>query len=316
MESAIKESIQKLDLNFLDHLRGINKTITKRSDIIIPILLIAFFFFIYYTWYLGWILSIVISLIAMAISYNILHSLFIQTLEETFEKEYSTNVINKLLDDLDLKVNWTSKDKLTKSEINTSKLFFSIFTKIQMGRIINGSHNNQPFIFTQLEIKSRSQKRDTLIFNGFYYRFDLDFDEFFILDVVEDRSFGVDFFQKINPARPSLVKFENEIFEKKYAVYSNNTEFASSFLSQAFIEALLKLNDILETTIYFSIRMGSLHIAMPNKLEKLFQIDSNRDISEMAIDHINETYNINYIVTQIYPLFIAHLEDHLEVKSV
>jgi hypothetical protein len=316
MESAIKESIQKLDLNFLDHLRGINKTITKRSNIIISILLIAFFFFIYYTWYLGWIVSIVISLIVLGISYNILHSLFIQSHEEAYDKEYSTNVINKLLNDIDLKVNWTSKDKLTKSEINTCKLFPSTFTKIQMGRIINGSHNNQPYIFTQLEIKSRSQKRDTLIFNGFYYRFDLDFDfdEFLILDVVEDRSFGVDFFQKINLARPSLVKFENEIFEKKYAVYSNNTEFASSILSQAFIEALLKLNDILETTIYFSIRMGSLHIAMPNKLEKLFQIDSNRDISEMAFDHIKEIYNINNIVTQICPLFIAHLEDHLEVK--
>jgi len=314
MESAVKESIQKLDLNLLNHLRDINKTINKLSVTLFSILIISFFFFIYYTWYLGGIVSIVISLIAVAISHNILHSLFIQSHEETFEKVYSTNVINKLLDDLDLKINWISKDKLTKSEINTSKLFPSTFTKIKMGRILNGSHNNQPFIFTQLEIKSRSQKRDTHIFNGFYYRFDLNFDEFFILDVVEDRSFGVDFFQKINPARPSLMKFENEIFEKKYAVYSNNTELASSFLSSAFIEELLRLNNILETTIYFSIRMGSLHIAMPNKLEKLFQIDSNRDISEMAIDHINETYNINNIVTQICPLFIAHLEDHLEVK--
>ena len=316
MESAIRESIHKLDLKFLDYLRGFNKTINKLSGIIFSILIIAFFFFIYYTWYLGWLVSIVMSLIAIAISYNILHSLFIQSHEEVYEKEYSTNVINKILNDINLKVNWISKDKLTKSEINTSKLFPSTFTKIKMGRILNGSHNNQPFIFTQLEIKSRSQKRDTLIFNGFYYKFDLDFDEFFILDVVEDRSFGIDFFQKINLARPALIKFENEIFEKKYAVYSNNTKFASSFLSQAFIEALLKLNDMLETTIYFSIRMGSLHIAMPNKLEKLFQIDTSKDIVEMAIDHINETHNINYIVTQIYPLFFAHLEDHLEVNSI
>jgi hypothetical protein len=318
MKSAIMETIQKIDLNSLTHIRDKkNRIISLRSNMILIIGIIASAFLTYYTWYLGWFLSILITVVAFIIIILILFNFFINPHAEEFEKKYTDNAINKILEELEFNVNWTSKLKLSKREFKKSKLFPTNFNSLENGRILKGKFNNHPYLFSQIEIKYKRKGRgamlpDMTIFKGFYFRFDFDFDQYFILDVVKDESLGIDFFQKINFARPTLVKVDHLIFEEKYAVYSNNIEFTRAFLSSAFIKDILKLNDILETTIYFSIRMGSLHVAAPNEYDKLFQIDRTREIGDMAIDHVNETYNINNITKQIYTLFVSHLEEYLD----
>jgi hypothetical protein len=243
--------------------------------------LILFVALIIFIWpHVGFIAAFLFPLIAVALVYGILHRLFIHKYEVQFKKGFRESVLDKLLKDIgyDLKLN--IEKPLTKSEFLKGKLFTS-FNVFEPEELFEGNIEDIPVKFSELHLQSKSRYSTRTIFRGFYANFNFGLREDLVIDVIQDDSRNSALLQKMNLSRDKLVKVDDPDFEKKYVVYSNQTELATELLSPKFIHQLSLHSDKLGSTIFFSIRNGYVHIAYNDSTDH-FVIDHNQAVEELT----------------------------------
>lgn len=277
-----EEIKSKIDFASINELRLKNKKIIdSRSNLFLGINLIILIALIIFIWpHVGFFTAIFVPIFVVAIIFAILHSLFIKKYEVQFKKGFRESVLDKLIKDIgyDLKLN--IEKPLTQAEFLKGKIYTS-FNSFEPEELFEGNIEDIPVKFSELHLQSKSRYSTRTIFRGFYANFNFGLREDLVIDVIQDDSRNSALLQKMNLSRDKLVKVDDPDFEKKYVVYSNQTELTTELLSPKFIQQLSLHSDKLGSTIFFSIRNGYVHIAYNDSTDH-FVIDHNQAVEELT----------------------------------
>ncbi|MFM7667798.1 MAG: DUF3137 domain-containing protein [Bacteroidota bacterium] len=175
---------------------------------------------------------------------------------------------------------------LSQSEFLKGKLYTS-FNDYSAEELFEGTIEKIPVKFTEVHLQSKSRYSTHNVFRGFYSNFNYGLNSDLVIDVIEDNSRDMEFLQKLNLKRDKLVKIDNQEFEKKYVVYSNQPELTSELLSASFIKNLSILSNELESIVYFSVRNGCVHIAYNDGIDH-FIIDHDKNVEELSENFYND----------------------------
>ena len=291
----LEEIKSKIDFTSINELRIKNKKIIDyRTTMFLVFNLILFIALIIFIWpHVEFLLAIFIPLAVVALIYSILYVLFIRKYEVQFKKGFRESVIDKLLKNMgyDLKLN--IEKPLMQSEFLKGKLYTS-FNVFKPEELFEGNIDNRPVKFSEILLQTKSRRRTYNVFRGFYANFNYGLNEDLVIDVIQDDSRDSAFWQKMNLERDSLVKVNDQDFEKKYVVYSNQPDLATDLLTPKFINELSTLSEYVNNTIYFAIRNGSVHICYNDGIDH-FVIDYNKtveDTTENFYNDITKMYNV------------------------
>jgi hypothetical protein len=279
----------KIDFKRLENLRVKNKKIIDyRNSVIIVFSVSCSIVFLYLcSSYLSFKILMYGTIIIFSTFTIALNVSFVSKHQERVEKSYRDNVLFLILSSLgiDLKLR-LGKD--SRKNFVEGKLFL-VYEGFRCEDFFEGTLDEIPYSFSEVKLIGKKGRK---IFRGVYAKFSYELRDDIIIDVVKDGTFDIHLFEKFNIYRKKLVKIENESFENQYTVYCNDREFTQELLSNSLIDNLLKLNETLNTTVYFTIRKGSVHIAFEDNYN-YFDIDLNKKIERLAEIHIIE-------ITEIY----------------
>jgi hypothetical protein len=125
---------------------------------------------------------------------------------------------------------------------------------------------------------------------------DYAFNEEVSIEIVPDlieKAFGKlgAYLQSLNLRRGNLIKFENEIFEKTFVVYSNREEAARRIISERLMQCLITLNQQFNANIYLTFNKNKLFFGVDNR-QDIFKVNIKNSVLEN--DLINQYYNQFY----------------------
>jgi hypothetical protein len=296
---TFEEIKSKIDFASINELRLKNKKIIdSRSSKFLGINFIIFVALVIFIWpHVNFLESIFIPFIVVILIYTVLYRLFIRKYEVQFKKGFRESVLDRLLKDIgyDLKLN--IEKPLTQSEFSKGKLHTS-FNDFESEELFEGNIEDTPVKFSEVHLKSKSRYSTRTIFRGFYANFNYNFNEDLVIDVIQDESGDKEFLQKMNFSRDKLVKVDDQSFEKKYVVYSNQPELASELVSQKFINELATLSDAVNSTVYFSIRKGSIHLSYKDGVNH-FVMDHNKPVEELTENFFKDITKMYAIMSQL-----------------
>ena len=311
---TFEEIKSKINFETINQLRLKNKkVIDRRSTIYGLICLVIYICLVVLIWpHASFIAALGLPLIIVFVLFGILHRLFIRKYELQFQKGFRENVLDILLKGIgyDLKLNL--EKPLTKSQFLKGKLFTS-FNDYSAEELFEGTIDKIPVKFTEVHLQSKSRYRSYTVFRGFYSNFNYSLGNGLVIDVIQDESGDREFLQKLNLKRDKLVKIEDEDFEKKYVVYSNEPELAKDLISTSFIKNLTDFSESFNSLVYFSIRNGQVHMAYSDAVNH-FIIDHNKTVEDLTENFYKDITKMNeimvrkksFIDTHIIPLVEKH----------
>ncbi len=169
--------------------------------------------------------------------------------------------------------------------------------------LFTGTYEGLKFSFSQLNVQQKSKNSSTVMFHGTFYV--IDTERTFagrttcVPDTLENAFGGVGrFLQNLNMFRDSLIKIDDEDFEKHFAVYSTNETEAKQLISPDLMR-LLKIFQSRCPKFYFGFSENQIYIGLDNRVD-IFPVNFNEQISEATAErHYDELAEHLSILKQV-----------------
>lgn len=186
-----------------------------------------------------------------------------------FRNSYKTQVVASLAQAQGL--NYNHLTCIPRSDYDQSKIFVRSPDRYWGDDLLTGTVGKTGIRFSELQTQYRSGGKDKswhTIFRGIFFIADFNkhfIGETFVLPDVSENVFGSGlggFFQKLNIARPQLVKLEDVEFEKAFAIYGTDQVEARYILSPALMQRILSLKQRFNTKVALSFIGSHVYIAI------------------------------------------------------
>jgi hypothetical protein len=194
---------------------------------------------------------------------------FYQHHAKHFRNSYKTQIIASLAQAQGLQYN--HQTCISRSDYDQSKIFATRPDRYWGDDYLSGTVGKTNIRFSELHTQYQSggkEKSYHTIFRGIFFIADFNkhfSGETFVLPDVSENVFGSGiggFFQKLNMARPQLVKLEDVEFEKAFAIYGTDQVEARYILSPALMERILSLKLRFNTKVALSFIGSHVYIAI------------------------------------------------------
>ncbi len=194
---------------------------------------------------------------------------FYQHQAKQFRTSYKTQVVASLAQAQGLQYNHLAC--ISRSDYDQSKIFVRSPDRYWGDDYLTGTVGKTGIRFSELHTEYKSggkEKSWHTIFRGIFFIADFNkhfIGETFVLTDVSENVFGSGiggFFQKLNMARPQLVKLEDVEFEKAFAIYGTDQVEARYILSPALMERILNLKRKFNTNVALSFIGSHVYIAI------------------------------------------------------
>lgn len=164
--------------------------------------------------------------------------------------KFKEEVIKKMIHFIDPSLNYNPASCIRRQEFSESKIFIQGIDRYKGDDLVQGTIGKTAVRFSELHAEYESRDSDGkkthhTIFKGIF--FIADFNKHFkgetiVLPDTAEKLFGRlgTWFQKMNIARPDLVKLENPEFEKEFAVYGNDQVEARYILTPVLMERIME----------------------------------------------------------------------------
>jgi Protein of unknown function (DUF3137) len=186
-----------------------------------------------------------------------------------FRNNYKTQIVASLARAQGLEYNHQAC--ISRSDYDQSKIFVRKPDRYWGDDLLTGTVDKTSIRFSELHSQYQSggeNKSWHTIFRGIFFIADFNKNfvgETFVLPDVSENAFGSGlggFFQKLNMARPQLVKLEDVEFEKNFAIYSTDQVEARYILSPALMQRILSLKQKFNTKVALSFIGSHVNIAL------------------------------------------------------
>lgn len=196
------------------------------------------------------------------------------------KNRFKREVIGKMITSLGENLTYDHNRCIDKSTYNKSKLYLDNISRYNGDDLVSGMVGKTAIRFCELHTQQvrQSGKSTTVvtIFHGLFFIADFNkkfTGETFVLPDMAESAFGSwgTMFQKLNFARPKLVKLEDIEFEKAFAVYGTDQVEARYILSTALMQRILEFKKRTGRQISMSFIDSHVYIGIPvNK--NLFEV--------------------------------------------
>ena len=238
--------------------------------------------------------GLLISVVAIAGSVY-----FYRQFQQEFRDRYKREVVGAVVNAFGL--DYDPHRRIERPEYERSKLFLDSINRYYGDDLVTGKVDKTAIRFSEVFTQhvSSNGKNTTVrtIFRGIL--FVADFNKKFVGEtiVLPDRSekaFGSlgAFFQKMNFARPQLVKMEDPEFEKHFVVYGTDQVEARYILSTALMQRILTLRNKVNTGVSLSFIDSHVYIGLPIN-RNLFEPSSLWE----SIDNFKQIEEYHYLVS-------------------
>ncbi|MCE7863466.1 MAG: DUF3137 domain-containing protein [Bacteroidetes bacterium CHB5] len=194
---------------------------------------------------------------------------FYQYHASPFRTRYKTQIIATLAQAQGLQYN--HRACISRSEYDQSQIFVTTPDRYRGDDMLTGTVGKTGIRFSELHTQYKSGGKNKswhTIFRGIFFIADFNkhfIGETFVLPDVSENAFGSTlggFFQKLNMARPQLVKLEDVEFEKHFAIYGTDQVEARYILSPALMQRILNLKQKFNTKVALSFIGSHVYIAI------------------------------------------------------
>jgi len=249
--------------------------------------------------YNGWVL--VGGFIMGFIVFLIVRGSIKRKLHDTIKEK----IIKKLIESISPDFEYFPKQHISREMFKKSQ-FIKHYSYFKGEDLFAGIYNNIYVEYSELHISQKNDKSTVTVFKGPFYAIQTKHSFKGRTAVVPDYAEKLlgeigRAFQKMNFSRDSLIKINNNAFEKQFAVFSNNEEEAESVLSDELIKFLLREKSKAKQ-VYFGFSEDQVYLAIYNNKD-LFKINVKAEINEKSIrpsynelaenlNLIEELYNI------------------------
>ncbi|HRE66621.1 MAG TPA: DUF3137 domain-containing protein [Cyclobacteriaceae bacterium] len=186
-----------------------------------------------------------------------------------FGNSYKTQIIALLAQAQDLQ--YDHESSISRSAYDQSKIFVRTPDRFWGEDLLTGKVDKTGIWFSELHTQYKSGGKNKswhTIFRGIFFIADFNknfIGETYVLPDVSENIFGSGlggFFQKLNIARPQLVKLEDVEFEKAFAIYGTDQVEARYILSPALMQRILSLKEKFNTAVALSFIGSHVYIAL------------------------------------------------------
>ena len=206
-------------------------------------------------------------------------------IDRDYKKQLKKHVVDKIIDELGLNLNYDSNSKLSKDEFKNSKLIDLAYCRYDSSDLFRGATDNLSFIFSEISITPRHEGK--LPISGIYFRFDFNMEKEFVLDFVEANSGLLNTLNSTPGFRMATQKVDIPNMADGKSVFTNNIDLTRSLFSNDFFSNLK--NSILQEheELYFSLRNGQLHIFVKTARD-FIKIDYDLEIENQIDQYVND----------------------------
>lgn len=222
-----------------------------------------------------------------------------------FIREFKQNLLKSMISAISSDIEYHPYKHVPREKFKKAQ-FIKSYSSYNGEDYFVGMYNNIISEFSEITVQQRSDKSTVTVFKGAFYV--IEFPRAFagrtsiVPDNLEKFLGGAGrFFQKLNIFRDNLMKFDNEQFEKEFAIYSSNENETIKVLNPALVQFLLDQKQKYKN-VYFGYSETNIYLGLDNRND-LFQVDFNRVIdrdllsryyNEMAyhIENIEKIYHL------------------------
>jgi len=229
--------------------------------------------------------------------------------------EIKNGLIKKLVTTANNTFDYQPTKKIPDSLFKKSKIIKS-YSTYSGEDFFSGNINNIPIQFSEITLVVKSDKSSKIVFKGpfFVVEFPQNFvgDTTVVHDYVEKSMGGFGrALQKMNLSRINynLIRFDNQLFEEYFAVYTKNEAEARKILSNNLCNLLISEKEKLGKSgkVYFAFNENKIYLGLDNRRD-IFPVSVDFPISENSLrGHYNEFVNyINLVLT-----FYSMIEENM-----
>jgi hypothetical protein len=174
---------------------------------------------------------------------------------------YKEKVIKEIVAFVDPSLNYNATSFLSSLDFSESKIFLRSATRYSGDDLVEGTIGKTAVRFSEAHAEDYTTDEDgneqySTIFKGILFIADFHKDfigETFVLPDTAEKLFGKlgSLFQRMNMSRPELVKLEDPIFEKAFAVYGTDQVEARYILTPALMSRIME----------FKKKSGKIHLS-------------------------------------------------------
>ena len=243
--------------------------------------------------YNGWFL--VVGFVFGLITFFVIRGSIRRKLYDTIKEK----IIKKLIESISPDFEYFPKDHISRETFKKSQ-FIKTYSYYKGEDLFTGIYNHIYVEYSELDISQKNNKSTVTVFKGPFYAIQAKNSFEGRTTVVHDYAenllgkFGRAL-QKMNFTRDPLIKIDNEVFEKQFAVFSNNENEAKRVLSPALIDLLIRERNNAKQ-VYFGFSEDQIYFGIYNSKD-LYKVNVKTEINEQSIrPYYNElTQNLNLI---------------------
>ncbi|MCP4176824.1 MAG: DUF3137 domain-containing protein [bacterium] len=260
------------------------------------------------------IIALIMNLIAipiiMLIVFFIVYLIWMHNITRTLVKEIKDELIKKLAQTVNDSFFYKANSCVDKKIFKASG-FIKHYSSYSGEDYFQGVLENLNIEFSELTLKVKQDKNYRIVFKGPFFAVQLNQNfkgsSTVLPDTLEKSLGGLGrVFQKMNVSRlkDKLIKFENQEFEKHFAVYSRDEEEGRRILNENLCNLLLDIRSTIGNNrgVYFSYSDNNFYLGLNNNKD-IFRINVKESINENSLlNHYNE--------------FVDYLNKLLEINSI
>ncbi|MDG2441073.1 MAG: DUF3137 domain-containing protein [Crocinitomicaceae bacterium] len=210
---------------------------------------------------------------------TIVFSIKLRRIKRDVKIHYKENVIKKIVEFIDPHLNYNATSCISQGEFEQSKIFLQRAERYKGDDLVQGTIGKTAVRFSEIHSEYYTTDKDGkrkyhTIFKGIFFIADFNKDfigETIVLPDTAEKLFGKlgKFFQKMNISRPKLIKLEDPIFEKAFAVYGTDQVEARYILTPALMSRIMEFKKK-SGRIHLSFLHSSVYIAISER-KNLFE---------------------------------------------
>ncbi|MFT5861294.1 MAG: hypothetical protein ACI865_003418 [Flavobacteriaceae bacterium] len=201
----------------------------------------------------------------------IIFSIKLSRIKKAVKIRYKEDVIKKIVAFVDPNLNYSATSHISSADFERSKIFLSRVDRFNGDDLVQGTIGKTAVRFSEIHSEYYTTDKDGkrsyhTTFKGIF--FIADFNKAFIGETVvlpdtAEKLFGKlgSFFQKMNISRPKLIKLEDPVFEKAFAVYGTDQVEARYILTPALMSRIMEFKKK-SGKIHLSFMHNSVYIAI------------------------------------------------------
>jgi hypothetical protein len=242
---------------------------------------------------------------AVLLTGSIIFGMKLSRIKKDVKIHYKENVIKKIVDFVDPNLNYTATNYISQEEFGRSKIFLNDIDRYNGDDLVEGTIGKTAVRFSEVHSEYYTTDKDGkrnyhTTFKGIFFVADFNKDfigETIVLPDTAEKLFGKlgSWFQKMNISRPKLIKLEDPVFEKAFAVYGTDQVEARYILTPALMERIMEFKKK-SGKIYLSFLHSSVYIAIAVRKD-LFEPPFYK--SMLDFDIVEEYFNYLILSVQI-----------------